>query len=138
MLLAPCVPYIERGYVMSNHPVVHIEFAANDPEAAGKFYADLFGWQVEIDRSVPGTEYVTFQAEPGPGGGFPKIDGEMYKAGDIIIYVATEDIEATAAKVKSLGGKVLVPKTEIPNTGWFAIVADPTGNRLGLFAGMGE
>jgi ferritin-like metal-binding protein YciE len=28
----------------------------------------------------------------------------------------------------------LLPKTEIPGMGWYAIFADPTGNRLGLFS----
>jgi predicted enzyme related to lactoylglutathione lyase len=31
-----------------------------------------------------------------------------------------------------------MPKQEIPAIGWFAFFADPTGNRIGLFKGMGE
>jgi predicted enzyme related to lactoylglutathione lyase len=119
---------------MSSHPIVHVEFAASDPKAAGKFYGDLFGWKIEVD---PQFDYVTFATEPGPGGGFPRVDGEMYKPGDVLVYVATDDIEATLARAGSLGGKTLVPKTEIPGTGWFAVFADPTGNRVGLFTGMG-
>ena len=30
------------------------------------------------------------------------------------------------------GGKILVPKQQIPTVGWFAIVADPEGNAFGL------
>ena len=122
---------------MSQHPVVHIEIAATEPEAAGRFYAELFGWKVEIDQSVPGMDYMTFTAEPGPGGGFPKVDNEMYKPGDILLHVGTDDIDATLSKAESLGATVLVPKTEIPTIGWFAIFADPTGARMGLFTGMG-
>lgn len=121
-----------------SRPIVHIEVSATDPDAAGKFYAELFGWKVELDRTVPGVDYMTFQVEPGPGGAFTKVDDEMYKPGDVLLYVAADDIEATLAKAESLGAKVLVPKTEIPNVGWFAIFADPTGNRMALFTGMGQ
>ena len=79
---------------------------------------------------------MTFAAEPGPGGAFPKVDDEMYKPGDVLLYVATQDIEATLSKAESLGAKVLVPKTEIPGIGWYAIFTDPAGARMALFTGM--
>ena len=61
-----------------------------------------------------------FQADPGPGGGFVKSGDHGYKQGEVLIYISTDDIDATLAKVESLGGKTLQPKTEIPQTGWFA------------------
>lgn len=112
---------------------VHIEFAANDPQAAARFYFDLFGWKTEFMQPM---DYVTFESQPGLGGGFPKVDGKIINAGDVYIYIATDDIEATLTKIESLGGKTLVPKTEIPNMGWFALFTDPTGNRVGLYTGM--
>jgi hypothetical protein len=80
-----------------------------------------------------------FQPDPGPGGGFVKV-GEQppYKPGEVLIYVSTDDIDATLAKAESLGAKTLVPKTEIPQTGWFAFFSDPTGNRIGLFTGINQ
>ena len=58
------------------------------------------------------------------------------QAGDVLVYVATDDVQASLAKAESLGGKTLVPKTEIPKIGWFGIFADPTGNKVGLFTGV--
>jgi predicted enzyme related to lactoylglutathione lyase len=115
---------------MTDHPIAHIEFSANDPEEAGKFYNDLFGWKLE---TMPQMDYVTFETEPNRGGGFPRIDNEMIKPGDVIVYVHTDDIETSLAKVETIGGKVLLPKTEIPTIGWYAFFADPTGNRVALF-----
>ena len=120
---------------MSNHPIVHIEFPAQDLEAAAMFYTELFGWKTQ---HWPQMNYVTFEAEPGPGGGFAKVDGENTKVGEVLVHVATDDIETTLAKAESLGSKTLVPKTEIPTVGWFAVFTDPTGNRVALFTGMGE
>jgi hypothetical protein len=56
----------------------------------------------------------------------------------VLVYVQTDDIEATLAKVESLGGRVLVPKTEIPTVGWFGVFSDPTGNKVGLYSGKEE
>lgn len=118
---------------MSKHPIVHIEFSADTPETAAKFYVELFGWKTE---SMPEMNYVTFEAKGGPGGGFNPLS-EQVQAGDVLVYVATDDVQTSLAKAESLGGKTLVPKTEIPQIGWFGIFADPTGNKVGLFTGMG-
>jgi predicted enzyme related to lactoylglutathione lyase len=42
-------------------------------------------------------------------------------------YFQTADINATVAKVKSLGGATHVPPTPVPNVGQFAVLADPQG-----------
>jgi hypothetical protein len=68
----------------------------------------------------------------GPGGGFTPL-GEDVKPGDILIYVDSADIEADLKQVEALGGKVVVPKMEIPGVGWFGIFLDPTGNKIALY-----
>jgi hypothetical protein len=111
---------------------VHVEFSAQDPKTASEFYAQLFGWKVE---AMPEMDYFTFDEEPGVGGGFPRVDGETFKAGEVVVYVATDDIQASLVKAEALGGKTLLPKTEIPGVGEFAFFSDPTGNRVGLYTG---
>jgi predicted enzyme related to lactoylglutathione lyase len=124
---------------MSNHPIVHIEIPAKKAEEAGKFYGDLFGWKIEAD---PTYNYVQFQAEGGPGGGFVEVGGSgapiQYKQDSLLVYVSTDDIDVTLAKVESLGGKTLLAKTEIPHVGWWGVFSDPTGNRIGLVTGRGR
>ena len=51
------------------------------------------------------------------------------------VYVEVDEIEPYLEKVGELGGDVAVPKTEIPNQGWFAHIKDPDGNIFGLFQG---
>ncbi|MCI0521871.1 MAG: VOC family protein [Chloroflexi bacterium] len=116
---------------MSAHPVVHVEFSALDLEAAGKFYSDLFGWEVV---QMPEMNYATFETGQ-VGGGFSPVTPES-PAGRVTVYIGTDDIEASLAKAESLGGKTLLPKMEIPDMGWFAIFADPTGNMVGLYKAM--
>ncbi len=115
---------------MPNHPINYIELSAQDPAASDKFYAQVFDWKIE---AAPGMDYRMFTAEGGPSGGFVKPDGKMYKPGDVIVYIDTDDIDSTLKKIQAAGGKVLQPKTDIPGVGWFAFFADPGGNRIGLF-----
>lgn len=116
---------------MSQHPIVHIEFSAKDLDASAQFYRALFGWKIEPDLQL---NYATFETGEGVGGGFNPVQ-ENFPAGTVLVYVDTEDIDATLAKVEQLGGKVLVPKTEIPGIGWFGIFSDLSENQVGLFTG---
>jgi predicted enzyme related to lactoylglutathione lyase len=49
-------------------------------------------------------------------------------------YVQVNDCDATAAKATSLGGKVCMPPTDIPNTGRFAMIQDPQGAMFSVIA----
>ena len=117
---------------MPGHAIVHIDISAKDLSEAGAFYGDLFGWK---SHQPPGFEnYRVWEADSGPAGGFMPADGN-FTLGSVLIYVSTDDIDATLAKAASLGGKTVVPKTEIPNVGWFGVFTDPSGNHIGLFTG---
>jgi predicted enzyme related to lactoylglutathione lyase len=123
---------------VSNHPIVHIEIPANNTAEAGKFYGEVFGWKIEAD---PTYNYVMFAAEGGPGGGFVEpsaatADNPEYKPGSLLVYIGTDDIDATLAQVEAHGGKTLMAKREIPHVGWFAVFADPTGNQVALYTSM--
>ncbi len=120
---------------MSQHSIVHIEIPTIHSATSSKFYADLFDWKIQVD---PTFDYHMFQAEPGPGGGFVKVGEETmgYKVGEVLIYVSTDDIDASLARAETLGGKTLTPKTEIPGVGWFAFFADPAGNCIALFTAL--
>jgi uncharacterized protein len=113
---------------MSNHPIVHVEFSTRDRIASGKFYSSLFRWRV---NQISEMNYATFDSGNDVGGGFSPL-GPGYPAGTTIVYVGTDDIDATLAKAESLGGKIMATKTEIPGVGWFGLFTDPTGNIVGL------
>jgi predicted enzyme related to lactoylglutathione lyase len=42
-------------------------------------------------------------------------------------YVTVDNVDETVKLAESLGAKVCVPTTDIPNVGRFAILADPQG-----------
>jgi predicted enzyme related to lactoylglutathione lyase len=117
---------------MIKRNIVHIEIPALDSRKAGKFYEDLFGWKIE---HVPEMDYTMWDAGDGSAGGFNTV-GDEFKPGDVLIYVNSDDIEADLKKAKSLGATILREKDEIPQTGWFGVFKDPTGNRIALYTSM--
>ena len=118
---------------MSKRNVVHVEIPAANVEGAGKFYQQLFGWKISYDSTQ---NYSMWEAGDGDSyGGFPQVSEEA-PAGHVLVYIASDDIDADLKKVEQLGGKILHPKAEIPQTGWYAFFQDPTGNVLGLYTSM--
>jgi len=49
-----------------------------------------------------------------------------------IVYFACDDCGVEAAKVEEAGGKLIVPKTDIGEFGFFVQFIDTEGNRLGI------
>ncbi len=118
---------------MSKRNVVHVEIPAANVKDAGTFYQELFGWKLTHDE---GMNYTMWEAGNGDSyGGLPPVS-DTNPAGQVLVYIASDDIEADLKKVETLGGKVIYPKSEIPQTGWFALFQDPTGNVLGLYTTM--
>ncbi len=111
------------------YEIVHIELAATDRKALSKFYANVFGWQVEdIDQ----LNYTTFKSGDGLGGGFNPVSDETPQ-GTTTVYIGTDDVTASLKAVERAGGTILVPESEIPNTGKFGLFRDPQGNMVGLY-----
>ena len=118
---------------MSKRNIVHVEIPAANVEAAGGFYQDLFGWKIS---HMPEMNYSMWEAGNGDQyGGLPQVSDDN-PAGQVLIYIASDDIEADLMNVEKLGGKVLHQKTEIPGMGWFGVFQDPTGNTLGLYTSL--
>lgn len=115
---------------MATFPIVLVDISANNPLESANFYKEAFGWNIP-DTGNPG--FVMFSTEGGLNGFLVQAGGEVYKPGDVVMYLGTTDIDADLAKIEELGGKVVLPRTEVPGYGWYAFFTDPTGNRLGLF-----
>lgn len=116
------------------HPVAFFEVISSDHERAQKFYGELFGWQVAADPAMGGYGLVdTGAGESAIGGGI----GPSSEPGDagVKIYMRVDDLDGFLDKAEKLGGKRLVPPTDLPGDyGRFAIFTDPDGNQVGLWS----
>jgi len=115
---------------MANYTISHVEIPTTNPGAAGTFYHDVFGWKIQTNQEH---NYTIFEGENGLRGGFAAPTEPTYQEGKLLIYLTTDNIEATLTAIEAHGGKTILPKTEIPHVGWWAVFADPAGNHLGIF-----
>jgi uncharacterized protein len=118
---------------------VWYELMTTDVVAAKTFYAKVMGWNV-LDVSMPGMPYALFAAGKTSVTGVLGLPKDAKKIGAKprwMGYVAVDDVDAAAEKVKQLGGTVHVPPQNIPNISRFSIVADPQTATLALFKGLG-
>ena len=47
--------------------------------------------------------------------------------------MTVSSVDEYASKLERAGGKVIIPKTEIPNMGFYAIFLDTENNMFGLY-----
>jgi predicted enzyme related to lactoylglutathione lyase len=105
------------------------ELLTTDDQKAGEFYTQLFGWGKELMPSLmKDSPYTLFQIENRPVGGMLKTPAEWGKVPPHwLVYFRVDDTDQTVQKVTKLGGRVIVPPTDIPNVGRFSILTDPQG-----------
>jgi predicted enzyme related to lactoylglutathione lyase len=129
--------------------IVHFEIPADDVERARKFYSTLFGWKIEkieVKKDGETMDYwmiSTTASSEGKGGGSHEekksasIDGGLMKRQDPqqpnLNYIGVSSIDEYSKKVKELGGKVVMPKTEITGYGFFAVCIDTENNAFALW-----
>ena len=113
------------------------ELSTTNAEAAKDFYTNLLGWTLK-ESNVAGMVYNEIVVSGQHVGGIFQMGTEFGNApSHWMPYVAVEDVDASAKRVEELGGKVCVPPTDIPNTGRFCVINDPTGATLSLIAMTG-
>ena len=106
------------------------ELLTTDVEAAKTFYSELFGWTMApvTNEANEGLQYNLVKVDGTEIGGimaippFAPATGPCWGA-----YVTVDDVDAAAAKVRELGGDVIVPLTDIPEVGRFCVIKDPQG-----------
>ncbi|HQF03754.1 MAG TPA: VOC family protein [Phycicoccus sp.] len=116
---------------MPHGDITHIDIPVSDMARAQGFYSTLFGWEI---AEPPGFEGYPMWRAPNQisGGGLaPRGEGFTQPRS----YVETDSIEQTLELVKANGGKVLMDKSPISETSWWAIFEDPDGNHVGLYEG---
>ncbi len=113
-------------------PVVHFEIPADNPERLSRFYSDLFGWKVE-KWPGPMNYWLLYTRNKGAAA----IDGGMFRREmpdqRPVNYVHVPSASEYAQKAERIGGRVILPRTQVPGVGYVAILSDPEGNNIGLF-----
>lgn len=112
--------------------IVWFEIPADNTDRARNFYRQMFGWNIE---RFPGPkEYWhinTGGPDASPDGGL--IPRQSARQQWITNYVSVPSVDEAAARVQELGGSICLPKTPVPQMGYFAICQDTEGNTFAVW-----
>ena len=126
---------------MAKPAVARFEVTGKDGSALRRFYGDLFDWT--IHEGAEGSGFGVVEAtENGISGVIGPTRGD--RTGHVTFYVEVDNLAPYLSKAEELGGKTVVPPTNIPEFGLaFAFFADPeivaaiVGKRVGRLAREG-
>jgi len=118
--------------------IIWHDLITDKPELTKKFYQELFGWQFEeltLAGGLFGKVNYTLIRHNGKliGGMIDQTKLQVDK--DIsqwVVLMSVADINKAVDEVKSSGGTVFSPATDLGDRGKIAIVADPQGALLGF------
>lgn len=111
-----------------------IDLGIPDLDGAMAFYGSLFGWEFDIGPEeygrytmclLRGRPVAALMPSPDPSAG----------AFWWNMYLATADCDATAERIRSVGGTVVTAPDDVMDQGRMAIVVDPVGAQFGLWEG---
>lgn len=112
------------------------EIGTGDVEACKTFYRSLFDWTTRDMDMGPNGTYTIFQNGGRDVGGLYRMNAQQQQMGVAphwLTYIGVDDVDESARKAESIGGRVIVPPTDIPNTGRFAVLSDPTGATFAIY-----
>lgn len=120
----------------SDGKFVWYELLTTDTAAAKKFYPAITGWGTQPFGGD--TQYEMWTNGGTPIGGVMNLSDEHRKQRippHWYPYIGVSNVDDMASKAQKLGARTIVPPTDIPNTGRFAILADPQGAVFGVVSG---
>ena len=109
----------------------HVEYASKNPAATRKFLEKVLGFHFDVMEAMGGYGMRNDKVTRGSGTGVrPLQQGESPTT---IAYLTVMNIEESLKSAQKEGARVIVPKTEIPDMGWSAVVHAPGDVPIGLF-----
>ena len=97
------------------------EIPCGDFERGKRFYETILGVTLQ-DVQAPGTEYATFPADRSKGelgGAIVAAEGHVPSTAGTVVYLnAGPDLQVAQDRVEPAGGKVVLPKTQVPMEDW--------------------
>ena len=113
-------------------PVVQWELMSKEPEKVSAFYQKVFDWKIQ-HRPELNYRIVETDSKVGINGGIVKPDREGPWPGNMLFYIAVDDLAAYRKKVVAAGGTIHVEEQEVPGMGSFSLFTDPEGRMMGLW-----
>jgi uncharacterized protein len=114
---------LEEETPMSN-PVFEFQIVSKDPDGTGRFYGQLFGWSVNSGNTI-GYRRIDTGSKDGIQGGIWPAPPQVHNF--VQLFVAVDNVPAVVSKAETIGAKVLIAPTTLPEGGEMAVMHDPQG-----------
>ncbi len=111
-----------------------VDLQTTDPEGAKAFYGELFGWEAEDLPAGDAGTYTMLRLDGDEVCGLHLVEAARRELGippHWFNYVSVENADATAARVRELGGTA--EAWDVGDDGRVAVIQDPTGAVLGAW-----
>jgi predicted enzyme related to lactoylglutathione lyase len=109
------------------------EIPVVDFERAVRFYEALLGKSLRREDGDGPAQALFVDDRGGAEGSVIRDPSRRPSPDGSLIYLRAPDgIDACLGRAEAAGGRVVLPKTDIGDPGFIAIVADTEGNRVGL------
>ena len=108
------------------------ELITTDPSAAADFYGKLLGWKFESMEMPGGVYRVVKVGETAVAGIMGQPLGAPAMPPAWGTYVTVDNVDESGKRAAELGGKLIVPPSDVPGVGRFAVIQDPQGALLNL------
>jgi predicted enzyme related to lactoylglutathione lyase len=125
--------HIGAGLVNDPGAMVLNQLNTTDPEAAARFYGDLFGWRVSQAATDP-QPYWGIENGDTLNGGMMALPPGADAPPHWLVYFTVADLDAAAVTIAGEGGAVVVPPMAI-ESGRILVARDPQGAYFALFEG---
>jgi predicted enzyme related to lactoylglutathione lyase len=106
------------------NPVLQFQIISKAADETASFYASLFGWKVDANNPM-GYRRIDTGSKTGIQGGIWPAPPQSTNF--VQLFVGVEDVKAAVAHAASLGAKVVIPPTVLPEGGEIAVLHDPQG-----------
>lgn len=109
-----------------------VDLGVPDIKKAIDYYSAQFGWDIPLGgEEVGGYSVATIGGRQVAGVG-PKMGGEQQPT-MWTTYLAVDDADATAAKIKGAGGQIIMEPMDVMDLGRMAVAMDTTGGAFGIW-----
>ena len=101
------------------------ELSTTDTAATRSFLEKAFHWKFE-EVQMPTGQYLTYRGRDGNTVGIR--GAQQAELPSSMNYVRVEDLKLAESRIRELGGKIVLPRTDIPRMGsffWFRIPSGP-------------
>jgi predicted enzyme related to lactoylglutathione lyase len=104
------------------NPVIQFQILSKEPDDTARFYGELFGWTVNANNPL-GYRRIDTGSSAGIQGGIWPAPPEAPNF--VQLYVGVDDVAAAVERAQSLGAKIIVPPTKLPEGDEMAVLLDP-------------